>query len=183
MVNKLQAEKELIQLVIQGDQAAFTSLYNNYVEAVFYFSLRYMKLRSDAENVTQEVFVKVWETRHRLDPQSSFSAYIFTIAKNIIFNLNRKKVNEQAYLDHLTRVISHADPGTEKEYFYRELKDQIDLCIEGLPDQRKKVFILSRREGLSHKEVSQKLGIAEKTVAAHIRLALQTIRKSLKESN
>ena len=90
-------------------------------------------------------------------------------------------MNEAVYLDHLTRVISHADSGTEKVLFYRELQEQVDRCVEQLPGQRKRVFVLSRQEGLSHKEISLKLGISEKTVAAHIRLGLQALRKFLKE--
>ena len=181
MADKVQTEMEMISQVIQGDQAAFTSLYRIYVEHVFYFALRYLKTREDAENVTQEVFVKIWETRRRLNPEASFSAYLFTITKNFIFNINRKKVNEAAYLDHLTRVISHADSGTEKALFYRELQEQVDRCVEQLPGQRKKVFVLSRQEGLSHREISLKLGISERTVAAHIRLGLQALRKFLNE--
>ncbi len=182
MTREIQTEKEMIRLVTKDDQGSFTSLYHLYAEHVFYFALRYLNSKSDAENVTQEVFVKVWETRHRLDPDNTFSAYLFTITKNIIFNNNRKKVNEAAYLDHLARVIVHSDTGTEKELFYQELQGQIDKCIERLPDQRKRVFVMSRQEGLSHREISQQLGISEKTVAAHIRLALKTLRLFLKES-
>ncbi len=181
MADKVQNEVHIISQLVHGDQEAFTSLYHSYVEHVFYFALRYLKTREDAENITQEVFVKIWETRQRIKPEGSFSAYLFTIAKNLIFNINRKKVNEAAYLDHLTRVVSHMDSGTEKALFYRELQEQVDRCVEQLPGQRKRVFVLSRQEGLSHKEISLKLGISEKTVAAHIRLGLQALRKVLKE--
>ena len=181
MADRVQSEVEMISQVIRGDQAAFSSLYHHYVEHVFYFALRYLKTKEDAENVTQEVFVKVWETRRRLKPDGAFSAYLFTITKNFIFNIYRKKVNEAADLDHLIRVISHTESGTEKALYFQELQEQVDRCLKEFPEQRKKVFLLSRQEGLSHREISQKLGIAEKTVAAHINLGLQTLRKFLKE--
>lgn len=176
---EIEIERAAIRLLIGGDQQAFTDLYNIYAEKIFYFSLKFLKTVEDAENLTQEVFVKIWETRERLNPDNSFNAYIFTITRNAIFNIHRKKMNEIAYLDQLSEVFDYSESRTEKDFHFNELRAQIDQCVEKLPNMRQKVFILSRFDGLSHKEISQKLGIAEKTIATHIRLALQSLRACL----
>lgn len=174
-------ERDTVKLLIKGDQKAFTDLYNAYAEKVFYFSLGFLKSEEDSENLTQEVFVKIWETRERLDPDYSFNAYLFTIARNTIFNIHRKRLNEIAYLNQLGSFEDAHSSKTEDDFLYSELKAQIDKCLDALPPQRQKVFKMSRIDGLSHKEISKELGIAEKTTAAHIRLALQTLRKLLLE--
>ena len=183
MVTKVEhTEKETVGQLIHGDRIAFTYLYNDYADKVYYFALKYLRSQEAAENLTQEVFVKLWETRDRLDPEFSFNAYLFTIARNTIFNSHRKKRNELAYLNHLNLVFNHAEFKTEQEFHLKELQVHIEQCVDKLPAQRQIVFRMSRTEGFSHKEIAMKLGISEKTIAAHIRLALKTLRKYLKEN-
>lgn len=176
----LQNEKDIVLGIIQGNQESFRSLYDAYAERVYYFAFKFLKSSEKAEDITQEVFIKLWETRERLDPENSLNAYIFTITRNSLFNVHRKKLNELAYLDSLKHVFQSSDSGTEQDFQLNELQQEIDRCLADLPPQRKKVFTLSRYEGLSHREISLKMGIAEKTVAAHMRLALQAFRKALK---
>ena len=172
-------EKEIIGRVIKGDQNAFAALYDTYAEKLYYFSLRFLKSKEDAENLTQEVFVKIWETRDRLNPEYSFNAYLFTIARNTIFNIHRKKMNELAYRDYLGFHVDFNHSKTENDVFLNDLQSHLDKCVETLPAQRKKVFEMSRKEGLSHKEIAQQLNISEKTIETHIRLGLKTIRDVL----
>jgi RNA polymerase sigma-70 factor (ECF subfamily) len=174
-------ERSIILQVNKGDQTAFASLYDIYAEKLFYFALRFLKSREDAENLTQEVFLKIWETRDRLDPDYSFNAYLFTIAKNTIFNIHRKKVNELAYREYLGYHFDFSHSKTENEVFLNDLQRQIDKCVATFPTQRKKVFELSRRDGLSHKEIAEQLSISDKTIETHIRLGLKTLREALKE--
>ena len=174
-----QREKEALEQLIRGDQDAFTCLYQGYVGRVYHFALTLVKSEEAAENITQEVFIKLWETRERIDSENSFSGYLYTIARNITFNQHRKQVNERVYLDYLSHVFPVSEKKTEQDMELLELQQNIDRCIDGLRPQRKKVFELSRFQGLSHKEISAQLGIAEKTIATHIRLALQDLRKLL----
>jgi RNA polymerase sigma-70 factor (ECF subfamily) len=172
-------ESAALEQLILGDQEAFTYLYRLYVDRVYYFALGLVRSPEDARNITQEVFVRLWETRDRIDTGSSFNGYLFTISRNIIFNEHRKRINERTYLDYLARSFNDSETKTEQDFDLGELQEKIDRCIDGLPPQRKKVFELSRFRGLSHKEISAELGIAEKTIAAHIRLALRDLRKSI----
>lgn len=157
-------------------------MYQRFAEKVFYFSLRYVRSREDAEGITQEIFMKVWENRQTLNPELSLNAYIFTIAKNTIFNQNRKKIHEQAYLNHLKKHLDECYEKTENDILLNEVKHCIDQAMGELPDRRRKIFRLSRFENLSYREISARLNISERTVETHIRLALKTVRAFLEKN-
>jgi len=181
LAETINIEKDIIRQVVQGNEQAFARLYDMYAEKLYYFAIRFLLSKEDAENLTQEVFVKIWETRDRLDTNYSFNAYLFTIAKNTIFNIHRKKLNELAYRDYLGNHVDFHHYKTENDVHLKDLQNQIDKCIEVLPAQRKKVFELSRRDGLSHKEIAEQLNISEKTIETHIRLALKSLRLVLND--
>lgn len=176
---ELSREKQIALKVIEGNHDAFAQLYDLYAERIYYFALRFMISKEDAENVTQEVFVKLWETRDRIDVNLSLSSYLFTIARNTIFNIHRKRVNEIAYLEHLSTYLESNHVRLENEIIFRDIQEQLERIINDLPPQRKKVFDLSRKQGLSHKEIAEQLNISEKTIETHIRLALKTLREGL----
>jgi RNA polymerase sigma-70 factor (ECF subfamily) len=169
----------IIEQLKQGDDSAFETLYYKYIDKVFYFALRYLRSREDAEGLTQDIFIKIWENRDSLNPDLSLNSYIFTIAKNTIFNKNRKKINEQAYVEYLKNHLDQVYNKTENDILLNEVKSFIDQCIIDLPRKRQHIFRLSRFDGLSYKEISQKLNLSERTVETHIRLALKSIRSSL----
>lgn len=162
-----------------GDSAAFEALFDKYYPRLYYFALRYMKQSIDAEEIVQDIFVKIWEHRERLDEMLSFNSYLFTIARNTIFNINRKSLNEQAYRNYLKHFLDTTHNKTETEVIYNDLKSHIDEIVDKFPKKRKKIFLLSREKGLSYKEIATQLNISEKTVEAHIYLALKTIKKSI----
>jgi len=147
LADTINIEKDIIRQVVQGNELAFAKLYDMYAEKLYYFAIRFLKSKEDAENLTQEVFVKIWETRERLDTSYSFNAYLFTIAKNTIFNMHRKKLNELAYREYLGNYLDFHHSKTENDVFLKDLQNQIDKCVEVLPAQRKKVFELSRKDG------------------------------------
>ena len=170
----------LIEKVKEGDTKAFEELYYLYSEKLYFFSLRYLKNQQDAEGLVQEIFIKIWENRTSLKKGLSFSSFLFTIARNTIFNQHRKRVNENAYKEYLRIYLDQHHNKTENDIILADMKKRIDASIENLPPQRKLIFRLSRNEGLSYKEIAGKLNISEKTVEAHMRLALKTIRVAVK---
>lgn len=174
-------EKQIALKVIEGNHDAFAELYDLYAERIYYFALRFVVSKEDAENVTQEVFVKLWETRERIDINLSLNSYLFTIARNTIFNIHRKRVNELAYLEHLGKYLEQNQVRLENEIIFNDIQARLEKLISELPPQRKKVFELSRKQGLSHKEIAEELKISEKTIETHIRLALKTIRDGLEQ--
>jgi RNA polymerase sigma-70 factor (ECF subfamily) len=175
-----QEEKELIIRLVEGDAEAFEKIYYLYVERVFYFALRYLKDESETEEIVQEVFTKIWESRLNIDPDMSFSGYILTTAKNTIFNENRKKINHQAYCNYIISYLQKNMQNVENEIIYNDLMELLNKTIARLPSKRREIFKLSRFQGLPYKEISKKLSISEKTIETHIRLALRDIKTAMK---
>jgi RNA polymerase sigma-70 factor (ECF subfamily) len=170
-------EKDLIIRLIESDYDAFSKIYNLYVKRVYYFALRYLKNSSEAEEMVQEVFTKIWEGRLNLNPDLSFSGYLLTITKNTIFNENRKKVNHHAYCEFVLNYMHRNMRDLEKEIVYKDLMNKVNNSIENLPPKRQEIFKLSRIGGFSYKEIAQKLGISEKTIETHMRLAFKDLKR------
>ena len=175
-----QEEKELIIRLIEGDAKAFERIYYKYVERVYYFAIRYLKDESETEEIVQEVFTKIWESRLNIDPDMSFSGYLLTTTKNTIFNENRKKINHQAYCNYIISYLQKNMQNVEDEIIYKDLMDLLNKTIAELPPKRQEIFKLSRMQGLPYKEISRLLSISEKTIETHMRLALRDIKSAMK---
>jgi len=162
-----------------GNKRAFSIVFDHYSSQVFHFALHFVRSEYDAEEITQEVFVKLWETKERINPNQNFSAYLFTITRNIVFNRHKKKVHEWNYLDYLTAFVRNNSSDTDKVVLYDELQTLLNEHISSMPERRRNVFIMSRFKGLSHKEIADQLGLSVKTVEVHIRLALKELKSKL----
>lgn len=173
-------DRQLVSRLRVGDKKAFEEIFRKYREKVYYFAIRYYNSPEDAENVVQDVFVKLWDEHEGVKEELSLNNYIYTIAKNHLFNIHRKKINEKAYRNYIVDYLVQT-PNLENELIYADLKAGIDKVIENLPAQRKKVFIMSNFEGFSNKELASILNLSVRTIEVHKSLALQTIRKALKK--
>ncbi len=176
----IQDDSELVKRVRAGDSQAFRAVYDKYHEKVYYFAVRYYHSSDDAENIVQDVFAKIWLERQKLNESLSLNNYIYTITKNHLFNINRKKIHEQKYRKY---IIDHFSAGSsfENELHFKDYKEQIDKVIEKLPAQRKKVFIMGNIEGKSNKELAGLLNLSVRTIEVHKSLALKTIRKAIQK--
>lgn len=172
-------EKELVVRLIGSDSKAFELIYYHYAERVFHFAMRYLKNKSESEEVIQEVFTKIWENRHNINPELSFNGYLLTTIKNTIFNENRKKMYHQTYVGHVLKYLQSHVKDLQEELTYDNLMELINSIIDKMPAKRQEIFRLCRTEGMSHKEISKKLGISEKTIEAHMRLAIRDIKTVL----
>lgn len=171
-------EKELIIRLKEGDEKAFTTLYRLYWPKVYNFARLYLSSITEAEEVVQEVFVKVWETRDLLQADDHFKGFLFIITRNLIFNQFRKSFNENAYkLTIMSAAMDHYD--MESELSAADLQAFIQKMICELPPRQQEVFKLSRNEHLSYKEIATRLNISEKTVERHINEALKFLKKNI----
>lgn len=167
----------LIKKLNEGNISAFNELFKIYSGKVFNFTRFFTLSTEEAEEITQEVFITVWENREKIDAEMSFSAYIFGIAKHKIFNLIRKKYYYNQYLE---KSKNNNEINGEDEILNHELQKLINECIESLPPKRKEIFKLSREEGLTYKEIAKKLNISENTVDVQIRKSLKQLQEVLK---
>lgn len=172
------SEKELIILLKNGNESAFTTLYKMYWAKVHNFSRLYLTSPIEVEEVIQEVFVKLWEARIFIKEDESFKGFLFIITRNIIFNQFRKSFNENAYK---MTVLNSVDESydIEEEMDTADLRVYINKLIEELPPRQQEVFRLSREQHLSYKEIALQLDITEKTVERHINEALKFLRKNV----
>lgn len=171
-------EREQIILLKDGNKNAFTALYKSYWGQVHNFSRLYLTSPEEAEEVVQEVFVKVWEARLFLKEDESFKGFLFIITRNIIFNQFRKSFNENAYKVTVLNSTNEAYD-IEGEMDASDLRIYIDKLILELPPRQQEVFRMSREQHLTYKEISLRLAISEKTVERHINEALKFLKKNI----
>ena len=173
-------EKRLLTELKNGSFQAFERLYNMYSGKLYNFIMRissgnqYM-----AEEVVQSAFIRVWEVRERVEPESSFISFLCTIAKNLLMNMYQRQTVEYVYNEYLKNTGVDRDSQTEERIDLRFLNEYIDSLAEELPAQRKKIFILSKRQNYTNKEIAEMMGISESTVATQLSLAVKFMREQL----
>lgn len=173
-------EKRLLTELKNGSFQAFERLYNMYSGKLYNFIMRissgnqYM-----AEEVVQSAFIRVWEVRERVEPESSFISFLCTIAKNLLMNMYQRQTVEYVYNEYLKNTGVDRDSQTEESIDLRFLNEYIDSLAEELPAQRKKIFILSKRQNYTNKEIAEMMGISESTVATQLPLAVKFMREQL----
>jgi RNA polymerase sigma-70 factor (ECF subfamily) len=178
-MTQLGEEYLLIRQFKNGDHHSFKVLYQKYAPKLYGFSRKYLNSDEDAEEIVQEVFLRIWEKRENVDESQSFSSYIFQAAKHRIFNGFRKKVNEQAYLDFVVYANDASSNFTDMEVEYQEIKSKAEAVISAMPPKRQEIFRLSREQGLKNKEIAEKLQISIKTVENQMSQALKFLREEL----
>ena len=171
----------LVKNLSKGNLLAFNTLFNDYSCRLYRFALGYLKSEAEAEELVQEVFTKIWEKREGLKEELSFKSFLFTIAFNII----RKHFRTRAYLTEYLKSGGNADLDlqTSQKITYDSLYQYIAELVNQLPGRRKEIFIKSRFEGLSIKEIAEELKISHKTVENQLTDALKFIRTNLNKEN
>jgi RNA polymerase sigma-70 factor (family 1) len=173
--------KEFMNGLARDDKTVIDSIYATYHKRIYAFAFSYLRLREGSLDVAHEVFIRLWEYRTKLDENENIEALIFTITRNTLFSIFRKRSSELRYLSHLAEQQVNHSTDTEKQLDYQFLKEQVDKLVLTLPPKRQQVFLKSRKEGLSNKEIAEALGISEKTVEDHITKALAYLRREMEK--
>ncbi len=160
--------------------SAFDSIYNMYCSKLHGFVMMYLKQEEDAEEIVQEVFIKIWESREKIDVYASFESFLFTIAYNATMSLLRKRVSEAKSREYLKSVqqINKAEQVID-ELQFKELSHKIETLLDQLTPRQKEIYLLSREEELTHKEIAKKLGISESTVNNHLVSTLKYLKSHI----
>ena len=151
----------------QGDANAFASLYRTHWNQVFRFSRLYLKNDEDAEDVVQEVFIRLWQIHERI-----------IITRNLIFNRFHKQIDPLSFKVSVLAALESSDD-IESEVSARDLAEYIDRLIDLMPTRQRQVFNMSRREHKSYREIAEELNLSQKTVEAHMHEALRFLRDNL----
>ena len=161
----------------------FDQIYEQYSHKLFSFVLKILKNEAEADDIVQEVFVKIWESRDKLGDYKLLNSYIFTIAYNNSIDLIRKRINTNKYLEYLknSSVVQNT-PKSISEIEFNELSIQVEKMIANLPDRQKQVYLLHREQNLTYPEIAEKLGISKNTVENHMVKALKYLRQNMNNS-
>lgn len=175
----IENEKLLVSRLRNNEVKSFDILFEKYSARLYRFSFSLLKNDEDAKEIVQETFFRVWEKRHEIDSSKSFKSFLFTISYHLIIDQLRVKLKDQEYRRYLKEHFKTEEVPINSNADYENLNRQIAAVIEELPAKRKQIYTMSRKNGLSHKEIAGQLNISVKTVENQINLALKLIKTRL----
>lgn len=178
MNNSDATQKKLIDLLKEGDRSAFRAIFDLYQKRLYAFIFSITKSHYSAEELLQEVFIKLWQEKENINTSLSFNAFVYTIARNLTYNHLRKAANQENLKQELWRNISHLND-VENQLIFSEYEDILEDILKSIPQKKRSIFILSRQEGKTNQEIADLLGISQKTVKNNLWETLKTIKSQL----
>ena len=172
-------DKEYVECLKKDDFMAFDVLFLKYSASLYAFALSITRDSFAAEEITQLVFLKVWEKRSQINEHLSFKSFLFSVAYHETISWLRKEKSEKTRIGEFVRISGFQTNETEQSVEYRNIEGLAIRYIQELPEKRKEIFSLSRDQGFSNKEIAEKLGISVKTVENQMTSALKYLREKL----
>lgn len=169
-----------------GNEKAFRKIMDYWYSRLFNFANGYLNNDENTKEVLQDVFLRLWDHREKLADNTILNAYLFTLTRNRCIDLIRReklmlqfRTDKQEEYKRLSENFDALSDSILDHIFVKEVQLEVNRIVSGLPEQCRKVFILSRGNGLKNKEISETLCLSEKTVESHLTKALKTIRLAL----
>lgn len=181
-INNELSDAELVLLLGQNSQDAFRLLYDRYWKKMLVRAFTQLQSHADAEEVVQDAFINLWNRRNKLQIRHSFHTYIAAVVRyEVMAKIAGKKKALVSIED--VQTVPVVDDSTQEWLNFSDLRKEIDAAVEALPEKCRLVFRMSRNEGLSEKQISEELDIAQKTVEAHMSSALKKLRIKFSKKN
>ncbi|HWI94207.1 MAG TPA: RNA polymerase sigma-70 factor [Flavisolibacter sp.] len=165
--------------IANGDQEAFCKFFHAFKNKIYSFSYSFTKSQQVAEEITQDVFTKVWTNRESLCEIENIDAWLSTITKNLCFNYLKKLALERKTKDQLLKTRNYSDENVEQYLSYKEKTNQLAEALDQLSPQQRLIFTLNRDKGLKNGEIADQLHLSPSTVKTHMVNALRKIRTIL----
>lgn len=169
----------LLSLMKESDQRAFTELYTRHWEQMATYVLRVIRSDAEAQDIVQEVFISLWKRRETLDIPGPLAAYLLRSVRNLALRYIEKNITKNNFLKGFSRHLSGFDFSEVDPLEARELEAKIDHAVQSLPPKMREIFLLSRMENLSYRDIAERLGIADTTVKKQVSNALKSIRRDI----
>lgn len=171
--------KHIVRLIKAGDAEAFEAVFKKYYLPLLNLAVGILKEEGQAEEQVQEVFTKLWERRAKLDDDLRLFPYLLTSVRNRCYNYVRDQSVADKYVFH--KLQEYRDQIFNDDYatYDDDVIEKLYIAIEQMPDKCREVFKLSRFEGLSHKQIAEKLSISTKTIENHITKAMKILKTEL----
>lgn len=179
-VSPVENESELLAKVARGDQRAFRMIYDRHGKKVYTYALQLLHSEVEAEEMVQEVFLKVWLMGKKLSQISNLEAYLRTLTKNRSLNVLRRMVLEGKIEEALGLEWREESNDTEDEILISDVRNVLTKAIDLLPQQQKQVYQLCQQEGLKYEEAAERLNLSPMTVQTHMKRALKSVRAYVK---
>lgn len=177
----LHNEKELLQQLAQGDETAFRTIFDHYRDAIYSFAMKVTRQEAIAEEIVQDVFVKIWMNRGGLGAIRHFPDFLYIIARNHTFNAWRRLARERKLTVATADELSIPGVSTDAVILQRDYDRLLLQAVAQLPPQQKLVYTLGRQEGFSREEIAAQLNISPATVKVHMSQALKALRLYFQE--
>lgn len=178
--------QEYLFALKSGSEKAFRIIMDHWYSRLFNFANGYLNNDENSKEVLQDVFLRLWDHRQKLTDNTILNAYLFTLTRNRCIDLIRRerlmmqfRTDKQEEYRRLTENFDALSDPILDDIFAMEIQTEINHAVNGLPDQCRKVFIMSRSNGLKNKEISETMDLSEKTVESHLTKALKTIKLTL----
>ena len=172
-------DRELVALFKKGSQEAFRELFIRHKDQLLFVCKKYLNDEAIIEDIVQDIFMQLWETRDSLHIVSSFSGYLYTSAKNRIINMHRQFDVHSRFTRYVLDNEKELTNDTEDSIIEKDYADLLNKLIESLPPMQKEVFRLHCIEELKYKEISESLQISVENVRKHVSLAVKKIKRQL----
>jgi RNA polymerase sigma-70 factor (family 1) len=168
--------KYLLLNIAAGDEKAFRQIFDLYSSKIFLFALKLTHSKSTAEEIVQEIFMKIWDNREKLSSVEFFPSYLHTITRNHAFNVLKRLAIEANANARLVAQLPVHHTETEDAIIGSDYETLLGRIVENLPPQQRKVYGLCHQEGLKYEEAAERLNISRLTVKTHMQSALRTIK-------
>jgi RNA polymerase sigma-70 factor (ECF subfamily) len=175
-------DQDLTALLRESDEHAFEQLFLNYSPQIYKKLLKLVKQEAVAEELLQDVFVRIWEKRKEIDVDKSFRSYLYRIAQNLVTDLFRRAAFDRKMLADLINNSTEIYDPVEDAYTQKDHAAILKEIIDVLPAQRKRVYTLVKIDGKSYEEAAALLGISTSTISDHIVKANQTLKENFGSS-
>jgi RNA polymerase sigma-70 factor (ECF subfamily) len=174
---QLKNEEELLARIATGDQRAFTEIFDFYHRYVYAYGRKMTKSEDQANEIVQDVFLKIWLNREKLNEVNNFGAYLNRVVRNHSLNVIRKLAQDARSATQLKINNPESENATDKILDYNESNRILSQAIENLSPQQRTVYTLCHIEGLKYDEAAKKMNVSSRTVQAHMVQALRHIRE------
>ncbi|MDR0507586.1 MAG: RNA polymerase sigma-70 factor [Dysgonamonadaceae bacterium] len=171
-------ESDYIRQLKNGQSKAFDAIYQMYAKRLYAYSFQFTKSKDEAEDIVQEVFVKLWINREKIKQEDTLRSLLFIMAKHHIINAFHSRINQPAYMEYLQyrETLSENDNDPMN---YREFLDDLKKAMKTLPTTQQKVIVLSKIQELPNKKIAEKLELSEQTVKNALSAGLKNLKKIL----
>ena len=173
------SDEELTALIKADDKHAFTEIYSRFHGLLYLYACKITRDDDIAEDLVQELFINIWDRRQSFIFTSSLASYLYTSIRYKFFDLVDKQKIRADYLQNMQFLLDEGAYDTDNYIAEKELAATIEKAISDLPEKMREVFLLSRKNNLSNKDIAEKLGIAEKTVKNQLSLALKSLKSQI----